>query len=356
MSIAMIIPSLETGGAESMAYQLAKKLDKNKFNLHFICLSSRKETFFEKELYKSGVNITYMDKGLGVDIKVFFQIWKILNQKKIGLVHTHLGACLYVFPWIFSHKIKLIHTIHSTPLKELPYLHRFILKILYKIRKAVPIAISDNIKKQTSVLYGLKNETIPVIYNPVQIDQFNSESSNKDYKTLTFVCVARLTKPKNHSMLLRAFSKVNQKYQNTKLLIVGDGELREELEKETNFLKLTNCVKFLGKVDNIPYILSESDVFVLSSYYEGLPMTILEAMAAKLPIIATNVGGVPDIVKENGILVRSEDVECFANAMAKLCDDKLLRHKMGKISYEIVKGYDLNIITKQYEKIYEKYS
>jgi glycosyltransferase involved in cell wall biosynthesis len=354
MNVSILIPSLETGGAESMASQLAKELNKEKFNLEFICLGNKNGTKFEEDLLDSNVKITFLNKGRGLSLSTFFKVWKILSKKKINIVHTHIGACFYVFPWVFFHKVPLVHTIHSTPSMELPYLHRTLMKIFYKLKKAVPVAISDTIKSQTSKLYDINDHLIPVIYNPVNNKRFMLDSNKTGSNNVIFTCVARLTEPKNHRMLLNAFAKVIQTMNNTELWLAGDGELKESLMSEANHLNISGKVKFLGNANNIPEILNQSDIFVLSSIYEGLPMTILEAMAAGKPVIATRVGGVPEIVKENGVLVNSGDINGLADAMLRLGTDPVLREGMGKIGLKMSKDYDITKVTRQYEALYKK--
>lgn len=355
INISIVIPSLEIGGAESMVYQLAKAVDKKVFNLHLICLYSKSESFFEKELSNSDISITFLNKGLGFNIFTIVKLWKKLNEFNTHVVHTHLGACLYAFPWSLFHNKKLLHTVHNIPLKELPYIHRRILKTMYKSGKAVPIAISDTIRTQLSSFYKLKKEHVQVVYNPVNINRYSKKNINHRNKMVTYVCVARMVYQKNHKMLLKAFSILNNKVPNTKLILAGDGELKEELKKEATNLKISEKVIFLGNVKNIPKLLQQADVFVLTSFYEGLPMTILEAMGSKLPVIVTRVGGVSDIVKDNGILVESNDYNGFSSAMVQLSEDKELREKMGHIGYEMSKKYDIALIVKQYENLYRTY-
>lgn len=354
LNISMLLPSLDTGGAESMAYQLATSIDKEKFKLQFVCLSGSKGTAFEKEISKLGVRVIHLNKKQGLNIATFFKVWKVLNLHKPDVLHTHLGASLYVFPWVLVHNVKLIHTIHNTPLKELPFLHRFLLKILYKTKKAVPVAISDTIKNQVSELYSIKHKEIPVVYNPVNIKKYTLSSKRNSNDKITFVCVARLSEQKNHLMLLKSFFDVKDKIKNSVLLIAGEGELEDQLKREVKRLKLDDSVKFLGNVENVSQLLHSSDVFVLTSHYEGLPMTILEAMAAGLPVIATKVGGIPDIVKNNGILVEKNDVAGFAKAMIKLGQNKTLQEKMGTIGYKMTQNYDLSRVKGQYEDLYIK--
>jgi len=147
-----------------------------------------------------------------------------------------------------------------------------------------------------------------------------------------FACVARLAAQKNHSLLLRAYAELQKHTPRSRLLLVGDGELREELEVEARRLGLVGSVLFLGFSQNVPSILRASDVFVLSSHYEGLPYAVLEAMASGLPVVSTAVDGVIDAIVEGvtGHLVPRDDVMALARAMWQMILHPESRQLMGE--------------------------
>lgn len=352
-----MIPSLQTGGAESMAFQLAKAINKSRFNLQFICLYSSSGTTFEQELERIGVKIVFLEKGLGLNLLTFRKMWRALEEHQTEIVHSHLGACLYAAPWTLMRGKKLLHTVHNLPVKELPSLHRMVLRGMFKLKKAIPVSISDTIRQEISRFYSLHETAVPLVYNPVDLRHYHykEEEKRQEAETIKFVCVARLAPQKNHKMLLKAFAAVQSEMENTRLVLAGEGTLMNQLKLLSEQLKISERVDFLGNVENIPELLKASDIFVLASSYEGLPLTILEAMGARLPVIATRVGGVPDIVKENGVLIEPDQPHKFAEAMLKLAKHKNLRERMGEQGFLMSSQYDIETISHKYEQLYITY-
>jgi len=247
----------------------------------------------------------------------------------------------------------MLHTVHSRPIFELSHKSKKLIKILYKLKKAIPVAISKQIGDELKDLYSVNS--IETIYNPVNISRF--EVSNRDYNkdNPVFITVGRLEKVKNQSLLLRGFSRVVKEYPEVKLLIAGDGLQKEKLQALTKSLQIANSIQFLGIVSNAEKYLQNADVFVLTSEYEGLPLTILEAMSSGLPIISTNVGGAKDVVTDNGILIECDDEVALAEGMVSLIKNKELRKIYGCNSMKNVQPFDINNITNQYQSLYLKY-
>jgi len=171
--------------------------------------------------------------------------------------------------------------------------------------------------------------------------------------TAVAITVGELNANKNHIQALKALSKLTKL--NFHYIIVGNGESEQELKKAVNELMLQNKVSFLGFRRDVPELLAASDVFILTSRREGLPRAVMEAMAAGLPIIATDVRGNRDLVKsgENGYLVPLDDVEQTAIAIERLIDSENLRRSMGEKSKELVKQYDLQRVLEEMEEIYD---
>lgn len=256
-------------------------------------------------------------------------------------------------PWIFTHNVKMLHTIHNTPKFELIKSKQKVMAVMYKFHKAVPIAISNEIASMMVEEYKLSTEP-ELIYNPVDIARFDIEK--KPHSGLKIVNVGRLSVQKNQKLLIDAIKIVVGRHSDVCLTVLGDGPLRSELENYVKEKGLEKVVYLMGNVDNVEKYFSESDIFVLSSTYEGLPLVILEAMAAQLPIVSTNVGGVKDIVTDNGILVAPNSTEALAEALEKLVKDGGLRNMLGKNSIKNVQRFDSVIIANQYMELYEKYS
>lgn len=352
--IAVILPSFDIGGTENMVASLAKNINKNAFDMLIISLSYPLNTHIQKGIENTGVKITYGMKGKVSVAKVFVNVYKELQKFNPDLIHSNMYAFFFVIPYLITHKIKLLHTIHNKPQNEFKDKYKKIISILYKINKAIPVAISDIVEKEMKELYpNLKK--IEKVYNPVEVKNFYSNRENVSNGDVIFIEVARFMKQKNHELLLNSFFDAQKLIPEIQLWLVGDGELRESLEAQAQRLGIDEKVNFFGNVNNVNDYLAKADVFVLSSDYEGLPLSVLEAMASGLAIISTNVGGVADIVTDNGILVEAKDRKALTDAMIGLAFNKNKRIELGQKSYENVQQYDCSVFIRRYENLYMKY-
>lgn len=355
--VAIIIPSSRVAGAEIMAAQLATSIDQTRFDVSLLVMSSDLGTSFDRYIAESSVKVTYFNKPLGFSTSALFRIYRFLNDFQPDIVHTHLSAWIYALPWVLFRNIRILHTVHSMPQHECAGILAKIRRRLHRNGKIIPVGISDSITRDLLSYYSLSAERVETVFNPVDIQKFSADIRQPHSgKQITFINVARFSPVKNQTLLVEAFARVHRRIPHALLLLLGDGELRAQVEKKARELGLGNAVQFTGNIPNVREMLFQSDVFVLPSEFEGLPMTILEAMAAGLPIIATNVGGIPDIVKENGILIEYPDVDSLANAMVCLAEDAGQRMKMGEISSRMAEQYDIRKATAQYEALYEKYA
>ena len=166
--------------------------------------------------------------------------------------------------------------------------------------------------------------------------------------------IGRLTSEKGHRYLLEAFPAVLRKFPDSKLLLVGDGNLREKLLMRAKKLGITESVIFLGYKKDIKPLLSIMDIFVFPSLTEGFGMALLEAMAMGVPIIASKVGGIPEIIKEGetGVLVKPKSSSEIAEAIIKLLSEKEISHRMKARSKEEVRRFSVEEMVRKYENLY----
>lgn len=352
--VAIVLPYFALGGAETMVSRLASNINLDKIDVEVICIyGNPQNNRLENKIIKSGVKIKYIGKDKGFSLGAVCKLWKELSAYKPNIVHTHLSACVYCAPWILLHKEKMLHTIHNMPKYELIMPKKKIMSFMYKIGKAIPVAISKEIQDMMTEEYKLKNKA-ELIYNPVDVDKFYKD--NENHEGIYLITAGRLSKQKNQKLLIDAIKVLCREYKNISLRILGDGPLRDELKDYVQNNGLDKAIHFEGNVDHVEEYFSKSDIFVLTSSYEGLPLVILEAMAAQLPIISTDVGGIKDIVTNNGILVEAENIDELVNALRELIEDKRLREKLGRNSLKNVQSYDSKIIADQYIELYMKYS
>jgi glycosyltransferase involved in cell wall biosynthesis len=221
--------------------------------------------------------------------------------------------------------------------------------LMKKVKKF--LICSEYAKRDFKAVAGLEATVVPY---GIDFKKFKRKKGNRNLiKSLglegkiVLLSVGRLSPQKGFVYLLKALSKVKQKEKNFKLLLIGDGEDRKKLENLCKNLGLEEEVVFLGKIfhDKLPDYYHVADIFILPSLYESFGIVFLEAMAAGLPIISTNVAAVPETVNENvGILVKPKNVEELAKAILKLMKDKKARRRMGRESIRIAKKFDWSSI------------
>jgi glycosyltransferase involved in cell wall biosynthesis len=176
----------------------------------------------------------------------------------------------------------------------------------------------------------------------------------KSGNDIFLLSVGRLRYQKGHDILLQAMPRVLEQFPNAVLLIAGEGVLRQELETQALDLHISERVKLLGVRDDVPLLMSFAEIFLFPSRFEGMPNALLEAMGYGLPVIATAVQGVDEIIRdgENGIIVPIDDPRAVSNAILRLLHDPEERQRLGKVAQETIdKGYTLDTMCSQFEKL-----
>ena len=218
------------------------------------------------------------------------------------------------------------------------------------------LALTEDMKQK---MREICDRDISVVPNGIDLKRFEiSSGEKKEGSAKTIIFVGRLHPVKGVQYLIEAMAIVHQQMPDVKLVIVGDGVERARLEELAEKLNLNGCIQFAGQVpqESIPRLMHQADVFALSSLSEGLPVVILEAMAAGLPIVATKVGGIPDIVEEgvNGYLVNAKSSEEIADRLLILLQNDEMREEIAAKNREKAKLYTWDKIADIVEKIYSE--
>ncbi|EOU2000539.1 glycosyltransferase [Clostridium perfringens] len=347
-----IIPDLGVGGAEKLVLDLCRNIDKNKFDVKVISLFARTNSIYDEQAEKDGIDIIYLDKKKGLDLSILYKLISLFKKYKPDIINTHLYVMSYVLPAaIFTRRKNIVHTVHNIAEKELRDSVKKIMKIAYRYFNVKPIAISNMIMESIESEYKISKKNIKCIYNGIDTTVFSGEKA-KINNSINLISVGRFTEQKNHKMMIEAFSKALKKNNNLKLILVGDGILRREIENIVRKKGIYSKVEFRGVKSNICNELKRAHIYISSSLWEGLPITILEAMSCGLPILCTDVGGNKDVVKENGILVENNNCEQLTNAILMLADDLEKINNMGLLSTKLSKAYDIRNTAKEYENLY----
>ncbi len=353
MKILQVMPIFEMAGAQTMCENLVNELIKDKNNKVQIISFFNKECEITKRLENKGIKIYYLNKKRGPDFKLIFKIKKILDEINPDVIHTHLYSLEYIIPAIKLSKIKnpkLIHTIHNIAKKEVPRWLQFFQKYWFKKGKVIPVAISEKIQETIKDLYEINLESIPLIYNGVDLEKCIEK---KNYQLNNIVLhIGRFCEQKNHKELIDIFKECLKLNKDLKLYLVGEGELKSDIEKKVEELKLDNNIVFIGHLSECYKIMNKADIFVMPSKWEGMPMTIIEAMGTGLPIVASNVGGLPDMIRDGkeGYIVNSKSE--FVDKINKVLCDIELRKEFGKKEIDRGKKYSANKMADEYLKLY----
>jgi len=358
------------GGAEKHMLLLADKLNREKFAVTLVCSRYKQLNEWCEQFRSAGIPVIRLNVSHKHDPRHFFELKKLLKEHTPDLLHLHLwnpGSCRYAFMAADPKKIKIIATEHDP--FPLPGLKKNFKKNCIR-KTAHTIAVSDANREMLLKIYPLLKGKITTVHNGIDLEAFDRElvhfSSQERFRIrqkvfgagnddLVILSIAALHPRKGLKYLLEAFASVYEKIPAAKLVIVGEGPQKQELEKLMKKLEIDNGVVLSGYQSNIPKILKSSDMFVLPSIKEAFGLVLLEAMEAQLPIIATNVGGIPEIVQnhKSGELVDPADAEMLADKMIELIRNKPVREKLAFLGHHRVKEFDAGVMVRKTETLYD---
>jgi glycosyltransferase involved in cell wall biosynthesis len=348
------------GGAEQHLQLLAENFDYTKYKVHIIQLG---KIVKEKEGLISGSTFTNIQTGRLLSKHGISQIYKILKhikQNNYDVIFSYFESSDIIS--ILSRYISR-NSVHISCRRDTGFRHSNKINTLYKIlNKRFNLILCASNDIQISVeRSGVNKNKVKTIYNGVNYKRFTSlkfDMLRKDLKIdkseIVLGMVANLSPVKNHAKVITTLAKLHNKGNKYHLVLVGDGILREELEGLVSNIGLGDYVHFLGRRTDIPDILAGIDIFILASKTEGLSNALLEAMAAKKPIIATKVGGNTEVVldKQSGILVNVNDEDRLFDAILKLASSESLRKEYGNCGYyRILNMFSIDKMVSDYESI-----
>jgi glycosyltransferase involved in cell wall biosynthesis len=332
----------------------------------YLAKNSSNPNIFEQK-GKKVFYITQNSEPPALSLTAFSKLAKILRTEGVDILHCHkhistfygtIAGKMAKVPIILAH----VHGMGRTRNFNRKLLNRFLLSHVDRIL-AVGEAVKDDILQSNP---AVNPEKVINTGNSIDYDYFSSSVYNKQTvrrkfgipeNSSVFGTAGRLVPTKGLRYLIRAFAQIKKQLRNVELLIAGTGELKDRLEKRAVKLGCRDSVHFLSHVDNMPEFYSAVDVFVLPSVAEGLPKVIIEAMAAGILCIATNAGGVPEVLDDGhcGLIVPLKDQYALADAMLKAANMPQ-QEKLAIISAakeHIKANYSHGVMIKKIEKIYD---
>lgn len=360
MKIIQLAYSLGSGGAERFIVDLSNQLTKMGHEV-IVCIlldDNDKLYNFNKQFLSPEVKFHTLCFTKGFSLKKVFKVCKYIKSIAPDIVHTHLNLLPYIYPLaLTSKKIKFYHTLHTLAEEECGIKYQKSLNRYFFSKGIIhPITISKKCQTSYNKFYKLYNA--PYINNgratiktseKLEIVKSEIDSYKFDDKTRVYIHVARFSKEKNQELLINAFNKLNSEKNNFILLILGNAY--QSLEGLKLQQKACNKIHFLGEKSNVEDYLFYSDAFCLTSIYEGLPISLLEALSAGVTPICTPVGGIPDIIINNeyGFLSKDLSIESYLEAIKHYISHPINKEKLIQYFND---NFSIAITAKKYVEQY----
>jgi L-malate glycosyltransferase len=350
-----IMPYLDEGGTESHVLELINGFN-NKYDLILLAPPGPRLHEFEK------FNIRYypftkLNHKLIKGLKEFISQLKIIKELNPDLIHIHAAHELVLLTRFIIKNTPIIFTVHGYQEKFDYLTSSFINNIISN--KVITVS---NEEKKILLKTGIKKKKLELIYNGISLpDNYSIENIPLKIKTLKSSniivgTIARLEKEKGLQYLIKTIKDIENK--NVHLLIIGSGKYKEKLHIQVEKLGLREKISFTSYVENIHDYLEVMDIFILPSLKESFGLVCVEAMAHKLPVIASETGGIPEIVKDNisGFIVPIRDSSTLTAKLKTLIHDRNLRNKMGDAGYlRFINYFNIETMLNKTEDIYLRY-
>ncbi|MBW4424479.1 MAG: glycosyltransferase family 4 protein [Nostoc desertorum CM1-VF14] len=368
-----IITQLVLGGAQDNTLLTVAKQDRSKYQVD---LASNSDGFW-LDRSKKVADVFHAIPNLGNPISplkdaiALIEIVKLLRREKFDIIHTHSSKAGILGRWAgrLTGISVIVHTVHGFSFHDfMPAWKKQLYIFLERISRPCGdfyITVSELNRQEAVKLKFFKLDNSITIYSGIDFKKLDRESDltlvkrqiGIPDKWQTIVSVGRLDAQKATNFLIDAFAQVVRSYPETLLLLVGDGELRQKLEAQVSSLNITNKVHFLGSREDVPEILKISDIFALSSLWEGLGRAMTEAMLLGKPVVVPAIYGIPEIVhhQETGLLFEAKNVEQLATNLVYLLQYPEERERLGHNAKKLTrKLFDADSMVSQIEAVYEK--
>ncbi len=339
-TVCQLLHGMRVGGAEVLAARLARQL-RDHYRFLFACLDELGS--LGEELRQEGFRVEVLERQPGLDWRCPVRLARLLRQERVDLLHAHQYT-----PFFYGMAARLMwprpavmFTEHGRHYPDYPRRKRILANRLLLGRRDRVVGVGGAVRQALITNEGIRSERITVIYNGIDLKSFANGSPHREaarqemgvgVNDFVILQVARLDYLKDHLTAIRTFERVLRRRPDSWLVLVGEGPefpIIQSLVVEKN---LTDRVLFLGLRSDIPRLLAASDLFLLTSISEGIPVTLIEAMAAGLPIVSTDVGGVGEVVEngKSGLLAPSGDDASLANCVVELVENRDLCWQMGR--------------------------
>ncbi|MFA5076244.1 MAG: glycosyltransferase [Patescibacteria group bacterium] len=354
IKIIQIVATLGIGGAEKMVVDLATHLPRDKYQVKVVAVV--RGGILAEKLLQQGIEVKIIGKSTKLGLGTLWRLYQYLKAEQPDIIHTHLfGADTYgrLAAWLARRDGKpiIISTEHSLNYQE-GKIKKWLKYRLAKVTQRI-VAVSQAAKGYSVQVEKIEPNKISVIHNGVKMAKLEKQ---RQHNRLIIGSISRLERDKGYTYLIKALDRIREL--NWECWLVGDGADRGRLEDLARRSDLDHRIKFFGWQLDIKRYLEQMDIFVLPSLEEGLSIALIEAGLAGLPVVATRVGGIPEVVLPNqtGILVPAKDEKNLAQALRQLILDPELRKSLGLQGQALTKEkFGLETMISEYQKLYESF-
>lgn len=360
--ILQLVSSLTIGGAEQIVLSLAERADPRRFQTHVCSLSVIGQNSLQPEFERLHIPLLALNARRFYDPAVLRAVYQYARQQQIDLIHTHLTDADVVGRLVGrALDIPVLSTMHNMPhnyarqRRDRYWLERFTARHL----ATHLVGVSPRIREMYVAQWGIPPGHISAIYNSVRMEPFLAVPAGvpdvRWYPGPVITNVARFNPQKAQHLLLEAAPTVLQRCPQATFLLVGKGHLENELRQQAQALGISQHVVFTGVRHDIPDILAQTDVFVLPSRWEGLPLSAIEAMAAARAVLVTDVGGNSELVESgrSGLVIPTDDVGALTDGLLALLADEAARLALGAAARQHVQLlFSTQQFIEQYETLY----
>ena len=364
-TVCHVLHTLNVGGAEVLAARLARGLS-DQYRTMFVCLDE--QGTLGDQLHADGFDVHVIGRRPGFDFRCVRRLARLLRREQVDIIHSHQYT-----PFFYSLAARLLYRRppvlfmeHGRTFPDYPRRKRILAsRVLLESRDRV-VGVGESVRQALIENEGIAAERVEVIYNGIDLARFQCHEKDRlqmraelglSPRDLAIIQVARLDPVKDHAIAVRTIERVIKRHERTRLLIVGDGPEMSAIRELIGQQQLDQYVQLLGLRSDIGRLLAASDVCLLTSKSEGIPLTIIEAMAAGLPVVATDVGGVSEVIEHDitGLLAPTGDAVRLAEHVCQLADSPELRMTLGRAGHDrSVRLFSEAQMHARYVQIYEE--
>lgn len=358
-----LITELDRGGAQTALYRLLAHTDRQQYAPHVLCLYNG-DKVVAQQIHQLGIPVTDLGMRAQWRLDGLWRLYRLLRQERPFILHT----------WMFHANIpgRILAKLAGVPIVisaertmgQEGRFRRWINRLTGRLPDSI-ICVSPQVADFAAQKIGLPFAKLIVIRNGIDLAQFQNlpdpQTAREEFglpaQGRLIAAIGRPRPVKGFAYLLDAFAQIAVAYPDLYLVFVGDGPEKRPLQTAAAQLPCANRVRFLGDQQDIPRLLAGLDMLVLPSLWEGLPNVVLEAMAAGLPVVATAVGGTPELVTHNetGLLVPSQNPEALAQAISQLLDQPEQAAQMGRNGRQRAAAqFTIERMTQQTEALYNR--